>query len=63
MADDGGHGTKGEENPIRDQAKIKTGKAPKYHQIHTVGVVYFDQHLGAPHSKCWLKYSFSHFPQ
>ena len=34
MVDDGGHGTKGEEDSIRNQAKIKTGKAPKYHQIH-----------------------------
>ena len=32
MVDDGGHGTKGEEDSIRNQAKIKTGKAPKYHQ-------------------------------
>ena len=26
-------------------------------------VVYFKQHLGAVHSKCWLNYAFSHFLQ
>ena len=30
-------------------------------EIYCMGVVYFNQHLGGAHSKCWLKYTFSHF--
>ena len=29
--------------------------------LKPLAVVYFDQYLGAGHSKCWLKYAFSMF--
>ena len=28
---------------------------------HPTSVVYFNHYFGAVHSKCWLKYAFSHF--
>ena len=36
-------------------------KIPKIDFNSLTDVVYFDQHLGAAHSKCWSKYPFSHF--
>ena len=29
--------------------------------LHAPAVVYFDQHLGSAHSKCWLNHAFSMF--